>query len=90
MSHDSPEFSGMQVGVGTSVLQVEMTLDGYRQVHNIDYSEVLIHHLVQEHAGIPQLTFEVADCRCGPATPFHANRPIQSRAFLSELRHAPR
>jgi len=53
----------MQVGVGTSILQLEMTLDGYRQVHSIDYSESVIKHMIEEHAGIHQLTYEVADCR---------------------------
>ena len=58
----------MQVGVGTSVLQLEMTLDGYRRVHNLDYSEVVIRHMQEQHAGIPQITYEVADCRSALAT----------------------
>ena len=75
----------MQVGVGTSVLQLEMTLDGYRQVHNIDYSEVLINHMVQEHAGIPQLTYEVADCRCSPDHAVRAAHPVWDRGTNSAM-----
>lgn len=52
-----------QVGVGSSVLQLEMTLDGYRHVHSVDYSEVVIRHMAEQHAGIPQVTYEEADCR---------------------------
>ena len=46
------------------MLQLEMTLDGYRHVHTVDYSEVVIRHMSEQHVGIPQITYEVADCRC--------------------------
>ena len=53
----------IQVGVGTSSLQLEMALDGYEHLHNVDYSQVLIEHMQREHEGISQLSYEVADCR---------------------------
>lgn len=70
-----------QVGVGTSVLQLEMTLDGYRHVHNVDYSEVLIRHMQEQHAGIPQITYELADCRLAPLP-----RALK-RASIAGLKH---
>ncbi len=51
------------MGVGTSIIQLDMVLDGYRHVHSIDYSEVVIRHMVEQHAGAEPLTYEVADCR---------------------------
>ena len=40
---DSTDASGhacdLQVGVGTSSLQLEMALDGYEHIHNVDYSQ---------------------------------------------------
>ena len=53
-----------QVGVGTSRLQEEMVrLGGYKSIVSIDYSPVAIELLRELHKGMPQLSYEVADCR---------------------------
>ncbi|PNH07189.1 Methyltransferase-like protein 13 [Tetrabaena socialis] len=56
----------LHVGVGTSRIQYQMHLDGYRDIVNVDYAPVCIQQLSALHAGVPGLSYEVADCRSMP------------------------
>ena len=53
-----------QVGVGTSTLQLDMVLDGYQSVTNVDYSSVVIAKMRELHRNVRGLRYAVADCRC--------------------------
>lgn len=47
--------------------QVDMALDGYKDVTNVDYSPVVIQQLRQAHGTTwPALRYAVADCRSMP------------------------
>ncbi|GIL49254.1 hypothetical protein Vafri_5381 [Volvox africanus] len=56
----------LHVGVGTSRVQFQMHHDGYREIVNVDYAPVCIQQLSELHAGLPGLSYEVADCRNMP------------------------
>lgn len=53
----------MQVGVGTSTLQLDMVMDGYQSITNVDYSAVAIERMRDQHKGVRGLRYAVADCR---------------------------
>lgn len=52
-----------QVGVGTSTLQLDMVLDGYQSITNVDYSSVVIAQMRELHRNVRGLRYAVADCR---------------------------
>ena len=52
-----------QVGVGTSTLQLDMVLDGYQSITNVDYSAVVIAKMRELHRNVRGLRYAVADCR---------------------------
>jgi len=52
-----------QVGVGTSALQLDMVLDGYHSITNVDYSSVAIERMREMHKGVHGLHYVLADCR---------------------------
>ncbi|KAG2447149.1 hypothetical protein HYH02_007895 [Chlamydomonas schloesseri] len=56
----------LHVGVGTSRIQYQMHLDGFRAIHSVDYAPVCIQQLATLHAHVPGLTYAVADCRSMP------------------------
>ncbi|GFR52603.1 hypothetical protein Agub_g15201, partial [Astrephomene gubernaculifera] len=56
----------LHVGVGTSRIQFQMHHDGYRDIVNVDYAPSCIQQLAALHAGLPGLSYEVADCRTMP------------------------
>ena len=53
----------MQVGVGTSTLQLDMVMDRYQSITNVDYSAVAIERMRDQHKGVRGLRYAVADCR---------------------------
>jgi hypothetical protein len=55
-----------QVGVGTSALQLDMVLDGYHSITNVDYSAVAIERMREMHKGVCGLHYVLADCRRAP------------------------
>jgi ubiquinone/menaquinone biosynthesis C-methylase UbiE len=58
------DASILQVGVGTSRLQLDMVEEaGYQDITSIDYSEVCIDQLAEEHSIYPQLSYLEADVR---------------------------
>ncbi|GIL54568.1 hypothetical protein Vafri_10318 [Volvox africanus] len=56
----------LQVGVGSSRLQEDMARAGWRHIINVDYSRVVINHMMELHKGIHQLDYRVADVRDMP------------------------
>jgi len=53
----------LQLGVGTSTLQVEMVADGYSSIVNTDCSAIVVAHMAEVYADMPELSYVVADCR---------------------------
>lgn len=53
----------LQVGVGNSRLQLDMSLDGYTSILSIDYAQVVIEQMQESHQQYPQLRYDVADAR---------------------------
>lgn len=51
------------MGVGTSTLQLDMVLDGYQSITNVDYSSVAIARMRELHRNVRGLRYAVADCR---------------------------
>lgn len=58
--------SAMQIGVGTSMLQYDMVVDGgYQHILNTDISETVVNYLQQQHKDIPKLQYILSDARYG-------------------------
>lgn len=51
-----------------------MARAGWRHIHNIDYSQVVISHMARLHKSLPQLTYKVADVRW--AQPARSTPPV--------------
>lgn len=60
------DASILQVGVGNSRLQLDMTLDGYASILSVDYSPVVIQQMRRSHQSHLQLQYAVADARNMP------------------------
>eukprot|EP00882_Tetradesmus_deserticola_P019688 GHRQ01021216.1.p1 GENE.GHRQ01021216.1~~GHRQ01021216.1.p1 ORF type:complete len:245 (+),score=49.68 GHRQ01021216.1:185-919(+) len=76
----------LQLGVGTSRLQVDMADDGYNNITSIDYSPVAIKRLQQLYPGYQsQLSYAVADARSMPQYPDAGFSGVLDKGTLDAL-----
>ncbi|WIA12444.1 hypothetical protein OEZ85_012480 [Tetradesmus obliquus] len=76
----------LQLGVGTSRLQVDMADDGYNKVTSIDYSPVAIQRLQDLYPGYSQqLSYAVADARSMPQYPDAGYAGVLDKGTLDAL-----
>ncbi|KAF6262157.1 S-adenosyl-L-methionine-dependent methyltransferase [Scenedesmus sp. NREL 46B-D3] len=76
----------LQLGVGTSRLQVDMADDGYNKITSIDYSPVAIQRLQQLYPGYGgRLTYAVADARSMPQYPDAGFSGVLDKGTLDAL-----
>ncbi|KAK9802794.1 hypothetical protein WJX73_006433 [Symbiochloris irregularis] len=56
----------LQIGVGTSEIQLDMVKDGYISITSQDLSSTCVRHLQQLHSDQRELKYITGDCRCMP------------------------
>ena len=62
VQHIKPNHRILMVGCGNSRLSEEMYDDGFRNIHNVDISSVVIQAMQEKNARRDEMTWEVMDC----------------------------